>query len=333
MFESARLKLTLWYILIAGIITFLFSLLAYNGFRFEFERGLQRQRFFIQNQFDGSPPMIVLRHMDPSISEELKERLIRRILYIDGVVILVAAVGGYLLAGRTLKPIQDMVREQDRFIADASHELRTPLTALRTEMEASLLDPKLTTIEARKIIESNLEEVINLQTLSDNLLRLSHSPHDQKQHFSSVGIKMIVDTAIKRTSSLAKLKRITITAKTAQATIKGDTLLLSELLVLLLDNAIKYSPKNSEITIRGNKVDHSYRLTIKDQGVGIPAKDLPFIFDRFFRSDKSRTQSAKAGYGLGLAIAKKIVGMHKGHISVVSKEKVGTTFTVSLPVK
>ena len=166
MFQSARLTLTAWYVLIAFIITALFSLLAYNGFRFEFERSLQRQQVLFENNNFFIRP-IPPRHIDSELQDELRERLLLRILYIDVAIILTAAAGGYILAGRTLKPIKTMVDEQHRFITDASHELRTPLTAMRSEMEASLLAEHMTDKDAKELIKSNLEEVINLQNLSE----------------------------------------------------------------------------------------------------------------------------------------------------------------------
>ncbi|HVZ58798.1 MAG TPA: ATP-binding protein [Patescibacteria group bacterium] len=334
MFHHARLKLTLWYIFIAVVITFLFSLLAYNGFRFEVERGLQRQRVYIQQNFltpNGST--ITLRQIDPTLQEEIRERLVLRIIYIDLAVIIVAAVGGYFLAGRTLKPIQTMVDEQNRFVADASHELRTPLTALRAEMETSLLENNLAAPDAKKLIKSNLEEVVRLQRLSDSLLELATYNHTASHKINDVSLLQIMEEALKKVSPLAKKKNITIQNNARDASINGDSHRLSELFVILLDNAIKYSPAKSEVKIMSKKNDGQIEISVQDQGIGIAPEDLPFIFDRFYRSDKSRSKSTTAGYGLGLAIAKQIAKEHKGSITVKSSLDKGSTFTVSLGLK
>ena len=101
---------------------------------------------------------------------------------------------------------------------------------------------------------------------------------------------------------------------------------------IFLDNAIKYTPKKGTITIGGKKERNNIKIEIKDTGIGIDKKDLPFIFDRFYRADKSRTKKSVPGFGLGLSLAKKIITLHKGQISVKSKRQKGTTFAVKLPL-
>jgi signal transduction histidine kinase len=108
---------------------------------------------------------------------------------------------------------------------------------------------------------------------------------------------------------------------------------LEEAIVTLLDNAIKYSPKNSEVRVSATKNQKFAHLSITDEGPGIDKKDLPHIFERFYRSDKARCKNKEQGYGLGLAIAKKIVDLHAGKISVDSKNNKGSVFTICLPVK
>lgn len=334
MFHRARLKLTAWYILVAFIITCLFSLLSYNGLRFELEQGLQRQRIYLQQGYvPNGPPVTILRRIDPDLMRELRNHLILRILYIDAAIILVAAIGGYLLAGRTLKPIQKMVDEQNRFITDASHELRTPLTSLRSELEASLLSKKISEKEAREVLKSNLEEVISLQHLSDNLLELAAQQKPATQSLNEINIVEVIDESIKKILPLAKKKHITINSKVKSAVIHGERSYLIELFVILLDNAIKYSDTHTAITVTSVKKDKTITTTVKDEGMGINKEDQEKIFERFYRSDKSRTKSKTKGYGLGLAIARQIVTDHRGTITVKSEVGKGTTFTVSLPTK
>ena len=104
------------------------------------------------------------------------------------------------------------------------------------------------------------------------------------------------------------------------------------LFVIILDNAIKYSPKKTAIKIYGKKTNNQIMIEIKDQGIGIEKKDLPFIFDRFFRAEQSRSKEKVTGYGLGLSIAKKIIGQHKGSLIVESKLEKGTTVIIRLPI-
>lgn len=334
MFHRARLKLTAWYILLALIITCLFSLLSYNGLRFELEQGLQRQRIFFQQGFlepDG-PPVTILKRTDPELMEDLRMHLIFRILYIDAAIILVAAIGGYLLAGRTLKPIQKMVDEQDRFITDASHELRTPLTSLRSELEASLLSKKLSEKEARDILKSNLEEVISLQALSDNLLELATKERPLTRHFlRDVNLLEVLEESVKKIAPLARKKHIIINIKVKNIMLSGERSSLTELFVILLDNAIKYSNPKTAITVTSAVKDKTVTISVMDEGIGISKDDQEKIFERFYRTDRSRTKSKTKGYGLGLAIAKQIVTDHRGTIHVKSEVGKGAKFTVSLP--
>ncbi len=336
MFEHARLKLTAWYILIAFIITCLFSLLSYNGLRFELEQGLQRQRVYFQQGFRGpeGPPVTVFRRTDPDLMRDLRTHLILRILYIDGAIILISAVGGYLLAGRTLRPIKKMVDEQNRFITDASHELRTPLTSLRSELEASLLSKKLPEKEAREILKSNLEEVISLQNLSDNLLELATQQKPlNPRSLDNINLLEVIETSVKKIIPIAKKKHINIDNKVRSTQIKGERSYLVELFVILLDNAVKYSDSKTTITLTSISKDKTVNVAIKDEGVGINKEDQGKIFERFYRSDRSRTKSKTKGYGLGLAIAQQIITDHQGSIHVKSEVGKGTTFTVSLPTK
>ena len=114
---------------------------------------------------------------------------------------------------------------------------------------------------------------------------------------------------------------------------EGNRQTLVELLVILLDNAIKYSPAQSEINLKTVKIDGKLFIHVSDQGIGIDEKDLPHLFDRFYRSDRSRTKTEVSGYGLGLAIAKEIVDRHKGNLKVESHPGQGATITVELPSK
>jgi len=333
MFQSARLKLTALYFIIALVITAFFSIQAYFGFGFEFERGLQRQRILIEQGTPVNPqPNFFFRKADPALLQEARQRILIRILLTDLIIIIVAAGAGYFLAGKTLQPIKEMIDEQNRFITDASHELNTPLTSLRTTIEVNLRDKKLTLNDAKNVLESNLEEVDELQALSGELITLAqYQKMPGKLQFESLDLSTIIQTAVKKTSSLAKQKQIAIITDIQLITVKGDKKSLIELFVILLDNAIKYSPEGKAVTITAVKTDGKILISVEDNGIGIDAEDLPHIFNRFFRTDKSRTKQQAAGYGLGLSIAQRIVTLHLGKISAKSISGNGTTFMVELP--
>lgn len=336
MFETARLKLTAWYLLIIMVISIVFSVAFYKVATLEIERIIRMEevrekilkRYFMVHPVDPMPQLSIQE------LEETEERLRLLLIVVNGGIFVLAGAAGYFLAGRTLQPIQTMVGEQHRFITDASHELRTPLTALRSEIEVGLRDKTMSVKEARILLESNLEEVISLQTLSDSLLQLSQT-RNHKLALHKTQLVPLTEAAVKKVAPMAKQKNIAIISRVAEIAIYGDETSLIQLFIILLDNAIKYSPENSEITFSAKKTDQTAIISIQDQGIGIEKKDIPFIFDRFYRVDKARSRQ-EGGYGLGLSIAKKIVAEHNGTMQVKSYTdtgKTGTTFIMRLPVK
>jgi two-component system, OmpR family, sensor histidine kinase CiaH len=334
MFQEARIKLTSWYLLIIMFISIVFSLVIYAGINSElgrFER-LQELRLRREQQLMIPAPLPPEIHgLDNQSIAAARMRLTFTLVIINIGIFGIAGLSGYFLAGRTLRPIKEMVDEQNRFITDASHELRTPLTSLKTSIEVNLRNKNITLNEAKKLIESNLEDVESLRVLSDGLIRLAqYQRPSENMIFEKINIGDIVNVAIDKVKAIAKNNKIKINQKINNLTIEGDRKSLSELLVILLDNAIKYSKKNSSVKILANQEDGRVNISVSDEGVGIDEKDLPHVFDRFYRAEKSRSKKEVLGYGLGLSIAKKIVEMHKGAIDVKSEKNKGTTFTVIL---
>lgn len=318
------------------LVSTLFSFAIYGNVASQIERLIHMQNERIQ-KFQNEPPLDMPRPPDgpPMIStEELidqKRQLIYTLVIINLGVFVVAGGAGYLLAGKTLHPIKLMVDEQNQFISDASHELRTPIATLQAEMEGELLEKKISDKQARALIESNLEELGNLKHLANRLLQLNKIHHfdnnSKKEKLSIVGI---IELAKNSTLSLAKKKKIDIKIKVPEIVIKGKKDTLIEVFTILFDNAIKFSPKGSKIIVKAKKINKKVQIEVLDKGVGISKKDLPHIFERFYRADKSR--SATEGFGLGLSIAKKTIESHKGSIKVKSIVNKGTTFTIELPL-
>jgi len=344
MFQSARIKLTIWYTLIIMLISLSFSLAIYKVLGSELDRLDRTQRLRIERGLPERPfltPSTDLDQriprrffLDPELLKETRERLGLILALINLVILAISAASGYFLSGRTLKPIKEMVEEQNRFITDASHELRTPLTTLKTEIEVNLRNKKLSVEEAKAILKSNLEEVNNLQVLSDDLIKLTrYQPEKNVLTLVEVTSKQLFDEAVKKIVNQSEAKKIKINTIGEELKFEGNRKTLVELLIILLDNAIKYSPGQSEIKLEAEKVDGSIFLHVSDQGVGIEEKDLPHIFDRFYRADRSRTKIEVSGYGLGLSIARKIAERHGGSIRVKSKINSGSVFTVELPLK
>src|SRR3989344_910688 len=340
MFISARIKLTAWNLLIIMFISLFFSLVIYRVLTQEFERFERQHRFRIERQFnqDYFPPpgfrqRFTLR-LDPELIKETKNRLKFMLIIINSGILVISRGLAYFLAGRTLRPIKDMVEEQNRFISDASHELRTPLTSLKTAMEVSLRDKNLSLMQAKKLISENVDEVNKLQSLSDQLLRLAQFEKPKGNLiFEKINLHQVVQTAVNKIRPIAKIKNISIKTKFQDRNIdiSGHKESLVDLFVILLDNAVKYSPRASGVEIKTWSNDGSAQASVTDKGIGISKQDLPLIFDRFYRAETARSKNRAYGYGLGLSIAKKIINLHKGIINVKSEDKTGTIFTVQLP--
>lgn len=326
MFHSARIRLTCWYLLILAFISLSFSAIIYRDFTSELEhsyviaeyriRGLpipatrQKARLLLQEEFNIS-----------------KKNVLLRLLFVNGVILGIAGIGGYFLAGKTLQPIELMVEEQKRFVADASHELRTPLTALKTEIEVMLRSKKFKIGEFRQLLKSNLQEVDKMKTFTDYLLSLSrYEVNGKSLPMEKVHIKTILRQAIERNMSLAKAKKIKLNLAGEDIIILGNEISLIELFSILVNNAIKYSDNEKNIGLSISKERRTVVITVKDEGYGITKEDIPHIFDRFYRADSSRSKISEDGFGLGLSIAKSIVDAHGGEIKVESQIGLGSTF-------
>jgi len=332
MFDKARLKLTAWYLLIIMLVSFFFSLIIYRSACAEMDRfaKAQRQRYIRQMlRFEPPAPIDVL--MDDDLMNQAKHRIFIFLALIN-ITILAGAGGlGYFLAGKTLFPIALMIEEQNRFVSDASHELRTPLTALKSSLEVNLRDRNLTLEQAKKLITESIDDVNRLEKLSNSLLELSRYDAHQDLQFEKVPIRKTLNEAVKKIRPLSIKKEVVIKSRIEDLYVKGNPYKLIELFVVLLDNGIKYSDKGKKIMVTAKKTDHKVIVAVTDEGMGINEKDIPNIFDRFYRASASRSRRDPGGYGLGLSIAKKIVENHKGTINVKSKLGKGTTFTVILP--
>lgn len=327
MFEGARLKLTAWYVLIIMLVSLSFSVVIYQLAKREIEGFARQPRFVVMGEN--------LRFMDnQDIVEQAEKRLMSSLLELNGIILVASASAAYFLAGKTLKPIKIMVDEQNQFISDASHELRTPLTALKSSMEVNLRDKELSVREAKKLIKENIEDVNQLQSLSDGLLQLTQYHQTGGQLVKEkIRIDEVVKKATGKVELLAKKKRIKLVTKgTEKVEVVANQYNITDLLVILIDNAIKYSPEGKEVRVTAKKHDGWVWLSVADKGMGIEKKDIPHIFERFYRADSARSREGAGGYGLGLAIAKRIAEMHKGTISVESQVGKGTVFTVKLPI-
>ena len=330
MFQSATIKLTAWYLMILMIIRLLCSVIIYQVTSSEVNRRLEELQTGIQQQNSfRAPPGLDVGSIRAIQAHEASTNLIISLIYINVVILIAAGIGSYVLARRTLQPIEEAHEAQSRFTSDASHELRTPLAVMKTELEVALRDPKLSKDEMRELLASNLEEVDKLSRLSQTLLQLSRLDYDniQKESLSLEATTRRIAHRFDKTG-----ERIKFTAAKSLPMIVANRASIEELVTILIDNALKYSPPDSQISVHVGKRAQKACLEIINTGEGIRPEVLPLIFERFFRADTSRTGNGKNGYGLGLALAKKIVEIHNGEITASSAPQHATTFTVLLPI-
>jgi two-component system sensor histidine kinase CiaH len=328
MFQSATLKLTGWYLAILMSISVLFSIAIYQLNFHEVNIRLSNLQEQIYSLTEVTPTLSGSDQLRQAQAEQAAVQMALTLLYINIVIFLGGGIGSYWLARRTLRPLEEAHEAQSRFTSDASHELRTPLATMKTEIEVLLRDKKLNPAEARELLESNLEEVNNLISMSEMLLSLSRFTEDALEK-KRVQLATIVQTSLR--SFKDSESRFNLSIKRT-STINGNKAALIELSSILVDNALKYSPAGSPIVVRVYQKNWLVTLEVENTGEPINLKALPYIFERFYRGDQSRTNSSKNGYGLGLAIAKKIVDVHGGEITVSSTKK-ATRFSVFFPAQ
>jgi two-component system, OmpR family, sensor histidine kinase CiaH len=262
-----------------------------------------------------------------------KQRVLTRLVLTNAAILVGGGFLSYYLARRTLQPIEEAHEAQSRFTADASHELRTPIAAMQSETEVALMDPKLTLAQAKEQLSSNLEELSKLTILSEGLLRLAQLEDNGLQK-KSVPLDTVLQQALDRVMPLAEKKNILITSAGAKGThVLGDQASLTEAVVTILDNAVKYSPEKTEAKLTIGQEQRYVTVTVQDQGIGIKATELPHIFERFYRADAARSKQHIHGYGLGLSIAKNIISLHGGKIVAHSQPGKGSRFIIYLPAK
>lgn len=257
----------------------------------------------------------------------IRADLLRRLIFLNlGALLLGAGLSTYL-ARKTLRPIEAAVKTQARFSSDASHELRTPLTALRARNEVALRKADLTLAEAKTVMQTSIDQAIRLEALSEGLLQMSRQEGKDRKK-TPVLLGEVADEAINQMRELATAKHVTIREAIPPITVMGDKQDLVQVVTILLDNAVKYSDKRGTVSLKGSVVKKQAMLRVRDNGPGILARDLPHIFERFYRADHSRT---KRGYGLGLSIAARLVDQCGGEITVETAPGKGSIFTIHLP--
>jgi signal transduction histidine kinase len=250
--------------------------------------------------------------------------------------LLLVAAGGWLLVRKSTAPVEATIEQMRRFMADAAHELRTPLTVLRSRAEVTLQQPRepAAYVSALSGIES---EARRLGRIVEDLLTLARADTGERPvERRRIYLDDLALDAIQAAQAVAETHGITLEVdEFAEALVEGDAVLLRQLIMILLDNAVKFTEPGGHVRIRVGGPMSRPSLVVEDSGIGIPADQLPHIFERFYRGDPARTRARPSrsgeGAGLGLALARWITRVHDADIQVTSAAGRGTRVEVHFP--
>ncbi|WP_260285811.1 sensor histidine kinase [Peribacillus aracenensis] len=277
----------------------------------------------------GKMTVQFIRNVDTE--KEMLDRLLLILFVGGGIGSLVAVGAGYLLAGRALIPVKKSWDQQQQFVSDASHEIRTPLAVIQSRADLLFQSPNATIEEKAVDISIISKEVRRLNKLVNGLLTLTRTDSNQievkKSNFFLDDLLMDIVEQYRDIASFQE--KSIISHAPEQVVFHGDKERIHQLLVILVDNAMKFTEEGGEISLSCIKNASSIILTVEDNGKGIPQEDLPLIFNRFYQVEQSR--SANEGSGLGLSIAKWIVNTHQGNIKVTSEQNERTRFEITFP--
>ena len=256
-----------------------------------------------------------------------------KLLCVAALLFALACYFGYWLAGRNIQPISKMYERQMQFTADASHEMRTPLAVMALATQGLKEDEDSSYSDfAKESIEMLRNETERMSRLTENLMELARGDEGSLTQLKlEVDMSKLCQQVGQQLALLAEKKEITLRTKVdTNLKLLGDEAALNRLLIILLDNAIKYSPAHTVIDFLATKSKNNLLVEVRDQGCGISDKDKEKVFDRFYRVDKARSRS-QGGLGLGLSLARTIVLQHHGEIKILDNKPCGTIMQVLLP--
>lgn len=276
--------------------------------------------------------VLLIQNIDPQINAFNNFRLV--LLFTLIICGLLAVIIAYFLTQRSMRPIIQSWQKQRDFSADAAHELRTPLTIIQNNLEYLLTQPRQTIIDQIEPINTALTETTQLKKITGELLMLARADAkaltNQPTTINSLEFWNQIVTPYQEIAS--QQQKSLLLQNFYQQKFVADPTQIRQLLVILLDNALKYTHAGDTITVTIKAQNGQLAIDVSDTGIGISPEAQKHIFDRFYRADHSRTQQT-GGSGLGLAIAQLIVQQHQGHLAVQANHPAGTKMLVRLPLK
>jgi two-component system, OmpR family, sensor histidine kinase CiaH len=328
-YKRARVRLTLFYIALSGLLLVISSGAALAAQRL----ALGRVERVLEQRAQVGEQQVVARLLGRRL-EEFDIAFRQRLLSLNAVLLIIAGFGSYVLSGLSLKPFRENAERVEEFAADVSHELRTPLTTILMEIVAHQKTHKTIHQDEQQLYKNIQEEVERMRRIVIGLLALVRQdlPH-LKHAVHKVNVVEVIHDVCTQLRPVAAQKKITLncpdTSTSLYALIDQDH--LKQVLLILVDNALKFNVPQGSVTLKAKKDHNMLLLEVNDTGVGIPEEELQYIFNRFWRAQKvSRHQ--QSGAGLGLTIAKKIIESYNGKIKVSSRLGEGTTFCLYLPI-
>lgn len=299
---------------------------------FEFTSDTNKKDYFCsvihKNAHSSSLMIIVLSSLELLEKQIFDQRI--RFLLIDAAAIFLLTVFSFIFTGKLLKPIAENQRKQIQFVASASHELRTPLAVILSSAECCKNSSEK---EKDGFLKNIVNEGLRMSKLIDDMLTLSGSDNQQFPiQIKPSELDTLLINSYEAFEVLANKKSIALSLKLPENALplcNCDPNRISQVVSILLHNAISYTDEHGKIQISLSYIKNSFHISVTDNGIGIPDQDKNRIFDRFYRAEKSR--STKGHFGLGLSIAYEIVAAHHGSISVEDAPNGGSLFTVILP--
>ncbi|WP_245676105.1 sensor histidine kinase [Domibacillus iocasae] len=284
---------------------------------------------FYNNQFVG----MIYIGKDISFAYQLFQWLLIVLVSLMVLFAGVAVFMSYMMSKKAMGPISTAFHRQKEFVGDASHELRTPLSVMLSSIDAmEMTDGVEEDPFAQKLLRNMKSEVKRMTGLVSDLLVLARADSGVVERvIDEINVRVEAGNVIESLTPYAESNGISLYLDAPdELIVPGDRARLKQLMYILLDNAVKYSLEGGRVEMILSKNDRHWTMKVSDEGIGIDAADQSRIFDRFFRSDKSRTRTV-GGHGLGLSIAKWITSIHGGTITVESEIGKGSTFTVQIP--
>ncbi|MCS7289651.1 MAG: HAMP domain-containing histidine kinase [Roseiflexus sp.] len=278
---------------------------------------------------DGPAALQLAREL--SDQEQVLNQLTAGLIGLGALSMALVGTASWWLAGRALRPAQEAWERQQRFIASASHELRAPLALIRASAEVALRETPPDAADQRDLLGDILAESDHMRRLVDDLLTLTRLDSGQlKLTIEPVDLADLLRKVQRQVARLGEQRGISVVLETASGVVQADAERLQQVVLIALDNALRYTPSGGQIVLSAKPMGRMVQITVADTGSGIAPEHLPHIFERFYRADPARGRE-NGNAGLGLSIAKGLVEAMHGRITVTSAVGVGTTVSVALP--